>query len=123
MQDCKVGDPDCLKAWVKKFVFGTSIGLTYPLVRQDLDEQEMLLELTLKGQREIGVSPVGTLRNHNDAMSVRVEDFPAPDAKMVMEVMVIAKGSVKSQSLSDVAGVGWRRLTNKISSRSGWTDS
>ena len=66
---------------------------------------------------------MGTLRNHNDVMSVRVEDFPAPDAKMMMEVMVIAKGSVKSQSLSDVAGVGWRRLTNKIGSRSGWTDS
>ena len=108
---------------VKMFVFGTSIGLTYQLVRRDLDKQEMLLELTLKGQREIGVSPVGTLRNHNDAMSVRVEDFPAPDAKMMMEVMVIAKGSVKSQSLSDVAGVGWRRLANKIGNRSGWTDS
>ena len=87
MQDCKVGDPDCLKAWVKKFVLGISIGLTYLLVRQDLDEQEMLLELTLKGQREIGVSPVGTLRNHNDVTSVRVEGFPSPDAKMMMEAM------------------------------------
>ena len=82
MQDCKVGDPDYLKAreeaqLVKMFVFGTSIGLTYQLVRRGLDKQKMLLELTLKGQREIGVSPVGTLRNHNDVMSVRVEDFPA----------------------------------------------
>ena len=79
-------------------------------MRRDLDKQEMLLELTRKGQREIGVSPVGTLRNHNDVTSVRVEGFPAPDAKMMMEVMV------NSQSLSDVAGVGWRRLTNKIGS-------
>ena len=98
MQDCKVGDPDCLKAreeaqLVKMFVFGTSIGLTYQLVRRDLDKQEMLLELTLKGQREIGVSPVGTLRNHNDVTSVRVEGFPAPDAKMMMEVMVIVNGT------------------------------
>ena len=81
-----------------------------------MDKQEMLLELTRKGQREIGVSPVGTLHNHDDVTSVRVEGFPAPDAKMKMEVMVIVKGSVNSQSLSDVAGVGWRRLTNKIGS-------
>ena len=94
MQDCKVGDPDCLKAWIKKFVLGISIGLTYLLVRQDLDEQEMLLELTLKGQREIGVSPVGTLHNHNDVTSVRVEGFPSPDAKMMMEAMVRVNGTV-----------------------------
>ena len=98
------------------FVFGISIGLTYQLVRRDLDKQEMLLEPKRKGQREIGVSPVGTLHSHNEVTSVRVEGFPAPDAKMMMEVMVIVKGSVNSQSLSDVAGVGWRRLANKIGS-------
>ena len=58
-----------------------------------MDKQEMVLELTRKGQREIGVSPVGTLHNHNDVTSVRVEGFPAPDAKMMMEVMVIVNGT------------------------------
>ena len=70
------------------FVFGTSIGLTYQLVWRGLDKQEKLLNLTRKGWQETGVSPVGTLHNHKDVTSVRVEDFPSPDAKMMMEVKV-----------------------------------
>ena len=30
---------------------------------------------------------MGTLHNHKDVTSVRVEGFPSPDAKMMMEAM------------------------------------
>ena len=73
-----------------------------------------------KGWQETGVSPVGTLHNHKDVTSVRVEDFPSPDAKMMMEVMVklLSARSTKSarrqsQSLQDVARVSWRRSASK----------
>ena len=58
-----------------------------------MDKQEMLLELTRQGQLEIGVNPVGTLHNHNNVTSVRVEGFPSPDAKMMMEAMVRVNGT------------------------------
>ena len=60
-----------------------------------MDKQKMLLELMRKGQREIGVSPLGggTLHNRKDVTSVRVEGFPSPDAKTMMEVMVIVNGT------------------------------
>ena len=41
-------------------------------------------------------SPAGTLVNHNDVTSVRVEGFPSPDAKMMMEVMVRVNGTNQS---------------------------
>ena len=51
----------------------------------------MLLELMRKGQQEVGVRPparvASTLHNRKDVTSVRVEGFPSPDAKMMMEAM------------------------------------